>query len=456
MADFFPYDPFEHRANWVRLRTLIVLRWIAIFGQLAAITLAQRLFNLDLNVGLCFLAIGAAIVANLFAVFVYPENKRLSEGEAAGTLLFDILQLTFLVFLTGGLNNPFAVLIIAPVAISAMALKPTTTALIAGTSIVLVALLSVVHLPLVTKSGLVMQIPQVFVSGFLAAIIIGILFLSVYASRVTAEVHAMSDALAATQMALAREQKLTDLGGVVAAAAHELGTPLATIKLASTELIDELTDEDLREDATLIRDQADRCRDILRSMGRAGKDDLHLRHAPFTAVIKEAAEPHADRGIALHYDVASSPLVDLKQPIIERRSEIIHGVRNLVQNAVDFARANIWIDVSWDENLLTVRIIDDGPGFSPNVINRIGDPFVKRRRRDGRQGYEGMGLGLFIAKTLLERSGAEMTFANASEAGGSAGQRSGAVVEARWRREIFASADDADRAALGDNRPFQA
>ncbi|MEP0641210.1 MAG: ATP-binding protein, partial [Roseobacter sp.] len=252
------------------------------------------------------------------------------------------------------------------------------------------------------------------------------------------------------------EQKLTDLGGVVAAAAHELGTPLATIKLASAELIEELNDEELREDATLIRDQADRCRDILRSMGRAGKDDLHLRHAPFAAVIREAAEPHADRGIALHYDIASSHIADLKQPIIERRPEIIHGVRNLVQNAVDFARANIWIDVSWDERLLTLRIIDDGPGFSQNVINRIGDPFVKRRRRDGRKGYEGMGLGLFIAKTLLERSGAEMTFANGSEAGGSTGERTGAVVEARWRREIFAGADDAERAALGDNRPIDA
>ena len=454
MTDTAPYDPLEHRSNWVRLRTLIVLRWIAIFGQLAAITLAQRLFDLELNVGLCFLAIGASIVANLFAVFVYPENKRLSEAEVAGALLFDILQLTFLVFLTGGLNNPFAVLIIAPVAISAMALKPTTTALIAPASIFLVSVLSVVHLPLVTKDGLVMEIPGVFVSGFLAAIIIGVLFLSVYASRVTAEVHAMSDALAATQMALAREQKLTDLGGVVAAAAHELGTPLATIKLASAELIEELTDKELRDDATLIRDQADRCRDILRSMGRAGKDDLHLRHAPFAAVIREAAEPHADRGIALHYDIAST-VADLKQPTIVRSPEIIHGVRNLVQNAVDFARANIWIDVWWDEHLLTLRIIDDGPGFSPAVINRIGDPFVKRRKRDGRQGYEGMGLGLFIAKTLLERSGAEMTFANGSEAGGATGERTGAVVEARWRHEILAAADGAERAALGENHPIQ-
>ena len=457
MAETAPFEPLEHRSNWVRLRTLIVLRWIAIFGQLAAITIAQRLFSLDLNLGLCFLAIGASIIANLIAVFVYPENKRLSEGEVARTLIFDICQLTFLVFLTGGLNNPFAVLIIAPVAISAMALKPMTTALIAGISICLVALLAFVHLPLVTLDGVVLQMPSVFVFGFMVAIVIGIVFLSVYASRVTSEVHAMSEALTATQMALAREQKLTDLGGVVAAAAHELGTPLATIKLASAELIEELTDEELRDDATLIRDQADRCRDILRSMGQAGKNDLLLRYAPFAAVIREAAEPHADRGIELHYDVASaSSDATLRQPTIERRPEIIHGVRNLVQNAVDFARANVWIDLAWDEKTLMLRIIDDGTGFSSSVMNRIGDPFVRQRRRDGRQGYEGMGLGLFIAKTLLERSGAELTFANGSEAGGATGERTGAIVEARWRREIFAQAGDAERSALGDNRPIEA
>ena len=235
-----------------------------------------------------------------------------------------------------------------------------------------------------------------------------------------------------------------------------MGTPLATITLASAELIEELQDQELRGDATLIHDQADRCRDILRSMGQAGKDDLHLRRAPFAAVIREAAEPHSDRGIDLHYDIAAADQqVDVRQPIIERRPEIIHGVRNLVQNAVDFARANVWIDVTWDKQFLTLRIIDDGPGFSPNVINRIGDPFVRRRKRDRRKGYEGMGLGLFIAKTLLERSGAEMTFANGSAAGGSTGERTGAVVEVSWRREIFADSNDAERSALGDNRPIQ-
>lgn len=457
------YDPGEHRSNWVRLRTLIVLRWIAIFGQLAAITVAQRLFDLDLELGFCFLAIGASIVANLIAEFVYPENKRLNEGEVAGMLVFDIIQLTFLVGLTGGLNNPFALLILAPVAISAMALKPRTTTAIAALTIVLVSIVTVWHLPLRTDMGFVMRMPQVFVYGFWVAITIGVVFLSVYAGRVTAEVHAMSEALTATQMALAREQKLTDLGGVVAAAAHELGTPLATIKLASAELIEELEDQpELREDAKLIRDQADRCRDILRSMGQVGKDDLHMRRAPLAAIVREAAEPHASRGKKLHYNIGPLRDADVRQPVIERRPEIIHGLRNLVQNAVDFAAANIWIDIFWDEDFVSVRIVDDGPGFSPLVINRLGDPFVSRRRRvtvgKRRPGYEGMGLGLFIAKTLLERSGAEMSFANGSDPGdtdATPGERTGAIVEARWRKSTFADAEDAERMPLGENQPIR-
>lgn len=454
------YDPKEHRFNWVRLRTLIFLRWIAIFGQLAALTVAQRLFDLQLEVGLCFIVIGVSIVANLFAEFVYPENKRLSEAEVTGMLTFDILQLSLLLALTGGLNNPFALLILAPVAISAMALKPITTAAIAGGSLALMVVLTFYHVPLSTTDGEVFEKTNMFLYGFLISISIGIVFLAIYAGRVTSEVHAMSEALTATQMALAREQKLTDLGGVVAAAAHELGTPLATIKLASGELIEELENApELVEDARLIREQADRCSAILKSMGQAGKDDLHMRRAPVSAVVREAAEPHAQRGKDLHYDIGGGEGVLADQPIIDRRPEIIHGLRNLVQNAVDFARGHVWIDILWNDDYLTVRIIDDGPGFSTSVMNRLGDPFVRRRPgARSRPGYEGMGLGLFIAKTLLERSGAELSFANGRdpfEPASALGERAGAIVESRWRRDIFADAVYTNRAALGENRPIE-
>jgi two-component system sensor histidine kinase RegB len=269
----------------------------------------------------------------------------------------------------------------------------------------------------------------------------------------------MSQALLATQMALAREQKLTDLGGVVAAAAHELGTPLATIKLVSAELMEELADRpDLRDDAQLIRDQADRCRDILRSMGRAGKDDLHLRRAPLGAVVREAAEPHLDRGKTVHFDVGPSAGGADRQPIILRRPEVIHGLRNLMQNAVDFARTTVWVDVEWSSTLIAITIVDDGEGYPPHLIGRIGDPFVRQRRsvqdRAQRPEYEGMGLGLFIAKTLLERSGAELSFANASDpflTDEERPERCGAIVEVIWRAEDLAVTDEG---SLGENRPI--
>jgi two-component system sensor histidine kinase RegB len=217
----------------------------------------------------------------------------------------------------------------------------------------------------------------------------------------------------------------------------------------------------MREDAILIREQADRCRDILRSMGRAGKDDLLLRSAPLGAVVREAAEPHAERGKSLHFDISPGSGGGARQPSIRRQPEIIHGLRNLVQNAVDFSEANVWIDVHWTDKQILVRIIDDGVGFPQQVMGRIGDPFVRRRKSGTeptkRPGYEGMGLGLFIAKTLLERTGAEMSFANGSDpfmAPDDRPVRSGAIVEAIWPFARL-GLTDTSTGGLGENMPIQ-
>ncbi|KAF0676300.1 sensor histidine kinase RegB [Profundibacterium mesophilum] len=455
-----PVFAHTHRPNWVRLRTLLLLRWSAVMGQIAAVVVAQRLFGLQLEVGWTYLVIGSLVASNLVSGFVYPQNRRLSEAELTALLLFDITQLGLLLFLTGGLNNPFALLILAPATIAAAALHLRGSLLVGAVAILIVTVVTRWHFPLVTREGAIMRMPTDFIFGFWIAIMIGIVFLSIYARRVTTEVTAMSDALAATQMALAREQKLTDLGGVVAAAAHELGTPLSTITLVSGELLDEIDDPLIREDVQLIREQADRCRVILRSMGRAGKDDLHLRRAPFGAVIEEAAEPHADRGKTLHYDIHPAEGAVAAQPVIPRRPEIIHGVRNLVQNAVDFAQSQVWIELQWSQSSLWLRITDDGPGFPPVMLPRLGDPFLRRRRESGTQsprpGYEGMGLGLFIAKTLLERSGAELSFANGHDPfeTGPVPERCGAVVEAIWPRSAFAPGEADAREPLGENQVF--
>jgi two-component system sensor histidine kinase RegB len=441
---------------------MIVLRWVAIVGQLTAILVGQYVYGLQLELGLCYFAVGLSVIGNLVASFVFPENKRLSERENLSMVMFDLLQLGFLLFLSGGLHNPFALLLLGPVTVSAAVLTTRSTLLAGGTAIAMVTLLSKFHLSLKTDQGFILRVPDIFLFGNWIALVIAIVFIGAYSRRITSEMHSMSDALTATQMALSREQKLTDLGGVVAAAAHELGTPLATIKLASSELMDELENrEDLWADAALIREQANRCRDILRDMGQAGKDDLHLRQAPLMTVIAEAAEPHAHRGKAVHFSHDPLAGVEMSQPAILRKPEIIHGLRNLVQNAVDFANKNVWVEGHWTTNTISIRIVDDGTGFPPHLIGRIGDPFVGRRKTPSegqdRPGYEGMGLGLFIAKTLLERSGAELSFANGSDPYMTApdtAKHTGAIVEVKWPRDTIDARHGSNAIPLGENQRF--
>jgi two-component system sensor histidine kinase RegB len=452
----------QQRSNWVRLRTLVALRWLAIIGQTAAIFVAVRFYGLQIEIGFAAMVILASVIANLVSSYMYPENTRLPETQATLWLIFDLLQLSLLLFLTGGINNPFAILLLAPVTIAATVLHLGNTIVLGLTAISLTTLISRVYLPIIDAEGVILVLPALFQFGFWLALVIGLLFLALYARQVTTEMHAMGEALVATQMALAREQKLTDLGGVVAAAAHELGTPLATIKLVSSELMEELDDRPEQfEDAQLIREQADRCRDILQSMGRAGKDDLMLRYAPFETVVREAAEPHMNRGKKVEFVVDLAEGARRTQPMINRRPEIVHGLRNLIQNAVDFSRSEVTIELTWDEVQIELRISDDGRGFPLSVLGRIGDPYVRRRRlsEDGarRPGYEGMGLGLFIAKTLLERSGARLVFANSRRHGHASwtGQATGgAIVDVIWPRETLEADDEPDNAALGENQRF--
>lgn len=459
------------RSEWVRLRTLIYLRWLAIFGQAVAVAVAHYVLALDLQVGLSVVAIGASVIFNLAATFTLPETKRLSQGETTLTLLFDLGQLVFLLYLNGGLNNPFALLILAPVTISATALRVNATLLVSGIALLAISALAFFYVPLRMTTGEFVALPQLYVAGYWAALVIGILFLGGYARRVTSETFSMSQALAATQMALAREHELTLLGGVVAAAAHEMGTPLATIKLVASELAEELHDSpELREDAELISSQAERLRDILRDMGRAGKDDLLLKKAPLTSIVQEAAEPHENRGKMIHFLANGSTdtpkLEDI--PYALRNPEFIHGVRNLVQNAVDFAKSTVWVQTVWTETSIRVMVGDDGRGYPLDLLGRIGDPFLSKRKSSdshssSRPEYEGMGLGLFIAKTMLERTGAELTFTNAALDGYTMGSAAGmmkamqgatgAIVNVRWNRADL----EVDRAGVvGPNRPIAA
>ena len=447
--------PESKRGEWIRLRTMIFIRWVAVTGQLAAIIIAFQYFELALDLSLCFFAVGLSALANIVASLFFPESKRLSELENVFMILFDLFQLAFLLFLTGGLNNPFSFLLVAPVVVSAAALKKKSTIIIGSAAVLIVTLLSYFFIPLETLSGKTLTIPDIFLFGNWVAISTGIVFLAFYSNRVTSELNTMSDALFATQAALSREQKLTDLGGVVAAAAHELGTPLATIKLTSSELIEELKKfPELLDDAILIRDQADRCGNILNSMGGAGKDDLQMHQTLLAEIIREAAEPHSQRGITIETKISDGHKGGIDEPYIIRRPEIIHGLRNMIQNAVDFATSKVWVESSWTKEAITITISDDGYGYPPSLLGRLGDPFLGAKiGKENRQGYEGMGLGLFIAKTLLERTGAKISFSNGQRKQTSAHSKreaSGAIVEIYWPRKKVESTSN----LFGENQNF--
>ncbi|MDF2232492.1 ActS/PrrB/RegB family redox-sensitive histidine kinase [Albimonas sp. CAU 1670] len=502
MADGLPFGiPARGRVDWVRLRTLTSLRWLAALGQGAAVLVAHLALDIELPIGACFGAIAASVSLNIVAEAVHAPNKRLSERGVALTLLFDLAQLGALLFLTGGLTNPFALLVLAPVIVSATALSLRSTLILGVFAAAEISLLALVYIPLVLADGTRIEPQPLILVGTWAALMTGLAFVAGYARRVTAEMWTMTKALGAAQEALGREQRLTAIGGLAAAAAHELGTPLATIKLVAGELARELrTQPDLYEDVDLIRQQAERCREILRELSATGKDDRQVRTAPIYRLVEEAAGPHSDRGKRVILRLQGRPLSDPPppQPEAMRRPEVIHGLRNLVQNAVDFAEACVWIDVDWNERTLRIAVGDDGPGFGADMLGRLGDPFVRARMRpaagveppaepaaaaaeaeapaaerreagaDGRAGYEGMGLGLFIAKTLLERTGARVSFANGGDEEARApdarspearlfpetARAPGAVVEAVWPRGALDLPEGRPKGALGENETF--
>ncbi|MEM7190745.1 MAG: ATP-binding protein, partial [Pseudomonadota bacterium] len=331
-----------------------------------------------------------------------------------------------------------------------------------------------VHLPLVQADGSPLMVPDMFRYGIAAALAIGLVFLAMYSRRVTVEVYGMSEALNATQIALAREQRLSAIGGIAAATAHELGTPLATIKLVAGELSTELEDHpELAEDVALIKSEADRCAAILADLGQGARDDSHVKQGPVSAVIEEAGRPHAKRGKRLIVRIGGVLVSewDDEQPVIHRSPELIHGLRNAIQNAVDFASTTVWIDVSTSETSIRIAVGDDGPGFSPEILPRLGEPFVSTRargaraEREGSEEYQGMGLGLFIARMLLERTGAVIAFANGSDGRNrrstlpeeAASMRPpGAITEMTWPLDALVVSKDQSRRALGPNQRFEA
>jgi two-component system sensor histidine kinase RegB len=408
---------------------LVRLRWMFLGAQFAGLLVAGPLFGLQFPFLTCVVIVALSALINLGFGFWPRAWTGASEGALAVQLAFGIVQMSVLLVLTGGGANPFSLLLIAPASLAAATLKnrrALEVVLLAAAAIILMTLWS---LPLPGPIGEPAPAP-VFKYVMAGAVLSGMAFTCGYAWRVAVQAARMELALNYTQTVLAREQRLSALGGLAAAAAHELGTPLATISIVAKEMVREVGAGSLREDAELLVSQAERCREILhRLTEEPDTDDAVHARMTLLQLVNEVIEPHLETPVRVEAVVAGPP--GARQPEIRRMPEVLHAMTSLVENAVDFARSEVLVSVRFDEGFLAVEVRDDGPGFSADILTRLGQPYVTSRpgAEGSRSGHIGMGLGFFIAKTLLERTGAVVAFHN--------GKRGGAIIAARWPREAI-------------------
>jgi len=425
----------------LRLNTMIRLRWLAVAGQLTTILAIYYGFGFPLPLVASISIIALSAFLNSILSLSNPRSKRLVSRHAMQLLSYDILQLSALLYLTGGLENPFAFLMVVPVAVSASTQPLAITSGLAGLAIACASVLAKWHLPLPWAHDNPPLLPLNYLIGVWAALVSCIVFIAIYAWRIGQEARQMSQALTAAELVLAREQRLTALDGLAAAAAHQLGTPLSTIALVAKELEREVPkDSPLRDDILLLQTQAVRCREILSQLswsGQEGEADHIFSQMRLSHILEEVVAPLRTPGIEIDVKIVDcAPQTrPAAEPVVPRNPGLIHGLGNLVENALDFANDRVSIIASFDNSIVRLQISDDGPGFAPNVLTHLGEPYVSRRTRGSvRDDESGLGLGFFIAKTLLERSGGAIRASN------KALPDSGAIVEVSWQRERLENA----------------
>ena len=415
----------------IRLDTILRLRWLAALGQLAAIFIVEQGLQFEVEVVPCLAIVGFSALLNLVLQVWFNPMERLEPSFAAALLAINIIELAGLLFFTGGLQNPFSFLFLAPVLISSTALPIRLTIALGMLAVACASVLLFFYFPLPWDSDDPLVLPPIYLFGVWLSIVVAIGVTSLYAFQVAEEARKLSDALVATELVLAREQHLTQLDGLAAAAAHELGTPLSTIFLISRELEQGLKDkQQLAADIKTLREQTQRCRDILAKITQLSSSGAPFDRMPLSTLIEETVAPHRDFGVLIKVRIAVSGTAE---PAGARNPAIIYGVGNILENAVDFARNSVEVNAWWDADTVEIVISDDGPGIAPDLLKRIGEPYLSRRHagEEGQGARSGLGLGVFIARTLLERTGAKVSFANRVF------PDHGAVVQIVWPRSRF-------------------
>ncbi len=420
----------------LRRSTLVTLRWTAVGGQAITVLFVALILGYDFPFLACMLAIAISAMINFIVAATLPLDRRVGDLEAICQLGFDLFQLAVLIWLTGGMTNPFSLLFLAPVVTGATTLSRSVLIVLTGLAAGLSFALLFFALPLPWANANGFELPFIYAFAVWLALQVGTIFTSIYAWRSAHESRRMSEALAATEAVLAHEQKLSALGGLAAAAAHELGTPLATIQVTAKEMSRELPEKSpLGQDARLMLSQAQRCRDILQQLARRGDEgDMIHDQLSLDGLLEEASQPFLGlKGIGPTLEVTIKGQGEV--PDIGRKAELLYGLKNFIENAMDFAQSRVEIYGDWSEDIITITIEDDGPGFDPTIRTRLGEPYVTQRnvpreRQDRRSGVRdrtqtqgdkesagGLGLGVFIAKTLIERTGGHVKFGRATIGG---------------------------------------
>tara|TARA_B100001063_G_C16766742_1_gene559099 strand:- start:139 stop:1428 length:1290 start_codon:yes stop_codon:yes gene_type:complete len=403
-------------------KTLVILRWIAIFGQLIAVNIVYNYLELSFPIEICHIVIFAGLVTNLFLQFRIKSNQ-LKDIYSSLFLIYDLVQLSVLLYLTGGISNPFSLLLIVPAIVSSTFLSMGTTIILGGITILSLLILTKIHLPLPGSAEYILSFPTFYIFGILISIIVGLIFLSYFGIRFAGETKKRSEALNKLQQVIAKEYELESLGGQAAAAAHSLGTPLATITVVAKELRKEINKESKHsKDLDLLISQTKRCGDILKQISKKEiVEDKFMKAVNFEDLLVEILRSFmetSDKEIKLKSDN------DKNKIDIKRSPEIIYGLRNFIGNAVKFSQNKVEVEVISNNKDIRIKINDDGPGFPDDIIGVVGEPYIRSKSKKIND-KSGLGLGTFLGKTLLERQGAKLIF-NKND------KYKGAQVEILW------------------------
>ena len=395
--------------NNILLSDLIKIRWIAIIGQFSAILLVFFYFNILIPFFSCILMVIISLSVNVFSFFKNKTNNYLSDKEAFYFLSFDTIQLGILLYLTGGIFNPFSLLLIAPLIISASYLPISYSIALLVLSIMGVGIISNFYLPIIWEETF--NVPNFFTYGLTLSLIIALIFISIYVYLFANSSRRISEALSQARSALANQKKVSEIGSLSAAAVHELSTPLNTIFLILNDLLEEESiknNHDIKKEVNLLKSQADRCRNILLTLSKNPENlkDNFFNKTTISNLLKISFDKFNDKKIIFKINLKSEE----NEPLIIFKDEIVYGVGNIVQNAVQHAKSKIYVDIFWDQSEFIINIVDDGSGFKQETIDQIGKPYISRQKN-------GMGLGIFIAKNMIENIGGSIFCKNLKDFG---------------------------------------